>query len=113
MPDMNHKITKVHPLDNVLVALTNLEPNEKVIYNGEEYTIITRVPEKHKFVTVNMQPGDEIIMYGVLVGKAQTEIQRGARITTENVKHAASGFEVGERKLNWHKPDVSKFIDRT
>jgi altronate hydrolase len=113
MPDMNHKIAKVHPLDNVLVALTNLEPNEKVIYNGEEYTIITRVPAKHKFVTLNMKPGDEIIMYGVLVGKAQTEIQKGARITTENVKHAASGFEVGERNLNWNKPDVSKFIDRT
>ena len=110
---MNHKITKVHPLDNVLVALTNLEPNDKVVYNGEEYTIITRVPAKHKFVTLNMNPGDEIIMYGVLVGKAQTEIQKGTRITTENVKHAASGFEVGERKLNWNKPDVSKFIDRT
>jgi len=113
MPEMNHKITKVHPHDNVLVALTNLEPNENVNYNGEEYTIVDRVPAKHKFVTANMHPGDEIIMYGVLVGKAQTEIPKGTRITTENVKHAASGFEVGERKLNWHKPDVSKYIDRT
>lgn len=110
---MNHKITKVHPHDNVLVALTDLGINEKVNYNGDDYTIIDRVPAKHKFVTKDMQPGDEIIMYGVLVGKAQTAIPKGGRITTTNVKHAASSFEVGERKLNWHKPDVSKFIDRT
>ena len=110
---MNHKITKVHPHDNVLVALTDLRINEKVNYNGDDYTIIDRVPAKHKFVTKDMQPGDEIIMYGVLVGKAQTAIPKGGRITTTNVKHAASSFEVGERKLNWHKPDVSKFIDRT
>ena len=110
---MNHKITKVHPHDNVLVALTDLGINEKVNYNGDDYTIIDRVPAKHKFVTKDMQTGDEIIMYGVLVGKAQTAIPKGGRITTTNVKHAASSFEVGERKLNWHNPDVSKFIDRT
>ena len=28
---MNHKVTKVHPADNVLVALTNLEEGEAVI----------------------------------------------------------------------------------
>jgi altronate hydrolase len=52
-------------------------------------------------------------MYGVLVGKAETEILKGARITTSNVKHAASSFEAGERKTDWHKPDVSKFLNRT
>jgi altronate hydrolase len=110
---MNHKITKVHPNDNVLVALTDLEKDEKVNYNGNEYTLADRIPAKHKFVTKDMQPGDELFMYGVLVGKAQTAIPRGGRITTSNVKHAASGFEIGERKLDWHKPEISKFIDRT
>ena len=50
-----------------------------------------------------MQPGDELLMYGVLVGKAQHFIPRGAAITTANVKHAAKGFEVGERKLRLAK----------
>jgi altronate hydrolase len=110
---MNHKITKVHPHDNVLVALSDLSVNEKVQYNGEDYTLIDRVPAKHKFVMQDMQPGDELFMYGVLVGKAETVIPKGSRITTSNVKHAANGFEVGERKLEWHKPDVSKFINKT
>ena len=110
---MNHKVTKVHPDDNLLVALTTLEEGDEVTYNGEAYTIIGRVPAKHKFVTNDLQPGDELFMYGVLVGKAQTFIPRGAAITTSNVKHAATGFEVGERRLDWKKPDVSKFLGKT
>jgi altronate hydrolase len=110
---MKHKVTKIHPDDNVLVALTDLSSNEIVEYNGDAYTLRNRVPAKHKFVTKDLQPGDEIIMYGVLVGKAETEIPKGGRITTSNVKHAASGFEAGERKTDWKKPDVYKFINRT
>src|ERR1035437_7067433 len=110
---MNHKVIKIHPDDNVLVALMNLEEGEEVNYNGEAYTIIGRVPAKHKFVSRDMQPGDELFMYGVLVGKARAFIPRGAVITTSNVKHAANDFEVRERKLNWSKPDVSKFINKT
>ncbi|MEP7229715.1 MAG: altronate dehydratase family protein [Ginsengibacter sp.] len=110
---MNHKVTKVHPADNVIVALTNLKEGEEVEYNGTAYVIIGNVPAKHKFVTNDMQPGDELIMYGVLVGKAQSFISRGSMITTGNVKHAANSFEVGERNLDWHKPEVSKFINKT
>lgn len=109
---MNHKVTKVHPHDNVLVALSDLSAGEKVIYNGNEYTLADRIPAKHKFVINDMQPGDELFMYGVLVGKAQTIIPKGGRITTSNVKHAASSYQVGERKTAWHVPDVSKFADK-
>jgi altronate hydrolase len=110
---MNHRITKVHPDDNVLVALTNLEKGEKVSYNGSDYLLAEAVSAKHKFVTADLQPGDPVIMYGVLVGKAQSPIPKGGLISTANVKHAASGFEVGTRKLNWHQPDISKFKERT
>ncbi len=110
---MNHKVTKVHPGDNVLVALANLKEGDLVDYDGEAYTIIGNVAAKHKFVTSDMQPGDELFMYGVLVGKAQTFIPRGSVITTSNVKHAANKFAVSERKLDWTKPNISKFQERT
>ena len=110
---MNHRVTKIHPDDNVLVALTNLQKGEEVSYNGSAYTITESIPAKHKFVINDLQPGDPITMYGVLVGKAQNSISKGGLISTSNVKHAASGFEVGERKLNWSKPDVSKFQNKT
>lgn len=109
---MKHKVMKVHPDDNVLVALSDLSVDEQVEYDGEMYTLINRVPAKHKFVLQDMHPGSEIIMYGVLAGKAETEIPKGGRITTSNVKHAASFFEAGERRTDWQKPDVSKFVNK-
>lgn len=110
---MNHKVTKVHPDDNVLVALNNLEEGETVAFDGSEYRLPARVPAKHKFVTADLQPGDPVTMYGVLVGKAEKPIPKGGVITTANLKHAANGFEVGERKLQWITPDVSRFRNRT
>jgi altronate hydrolase len=110
---MNHRITKVHPDDNVLVALSDLNKDETVSYNGDTYTVAEAIKAKHKFVIEDLQPGDPVIMYGVLVGKAQSLIPKGGLISTSNVKHAANSFEVGERRLDWPKPDVSKFQDRT
>lgn len=110
---MKQKVMKVHPDDNVLVALTDLALNQIIDYNGHQYTLIDRVPAKHKFVAKTLQAGDDIIMYGVLVGKAETEIRQGGRITTSNVKHAASEFEAAERKTSWNQPDISKFLNRS
>ncbi len=110
---MKHRVAKVHPDDNVLVALTDLQKGEKVVYNSSEFLVSDSVPAKHKFVTEDLQPGDPITMYGVLVGKAQSAISKGGLISTSNVKHAANGFEVGERKIMWPKPDISKFQNKT
>ena len=106
-------VLKVHPSDNVLVALVPLPKGEKVVYEGEEYIIQDIVKAKHKFSTVDLAPGDPITMYGVLVGKAQEAIKKGGLISTANVKHAASDFTVGERHTNWIIPDVSAFSGRT
>ena len=110
---MQQNVLKVHPADNVLVALTPLEKDARVVYDGEEYTIQEVIKAKHKFATSDLQPGDSIIMYGVLVGKAQTQIKKGGLISTSNVKHAANDFHIGDRKTDWRQPDVRTFAGRT
>jgi altronate hydrolase len=106
-------ILKVHPADNVLVALTNLEKGANVNYEGQEYTVQEPIKAKHKFATADLAVGDSIVMYGVLVGKAQQPIKKGGLISTSNVKHAASDFVVGERRTQWVVPDTSAFKGRT
>src|SRR5258707_10013101 len=106
-------VLKVHPADNVLVALKNLLKDEKVVFEGKEYAMEENVKAKHKFATADLAAGDSIIMYGVLVGKAQQPIRKGGLISTSNVRHAASDFTVGERKTQWSKPNVSAFAGRT
>jgi altronate hydrolase len=110
---MSQKVLKVHPGDNVIVALQDLAKGEKVSYNGVEYTIVDDIPAKHKFFENDMHTGDEVIMYGVLVGKAQTDIPKGGRMTTSNIKHAAEKYDYRGVNYKWEAPDVSKFKERT
>jgi altronate hydrolase len=110
---MKRNIVKVHPDDNVLVALTNLQKGEKVAENGTEVVLHDNVPAKHKFVINELKQGDPIFMYGVLVGKAQSAIPKGGLITTANVKHAASEFTIGERKTRWNIPDADDLKKKT
>jgi len=110
---MSSKVLKVHPSDNVIVALQDLPKGETVQYNGSTFTVVDDIPAKHKFFENDMNTGDEVIMYGVLVGKAQNDIPTGGLMTTSNVKHAASGYDYRGAKYEWKAPDVSKFKGRT
>ncbi|MBV9987239.1 MAG: UxaA family hydrolase, partial [Chitinophagaceae bacterium] len=103
------KVLQVHPKDNVLVALVNLPKNETVSFNGQSYILHDDIGAKHKFFIQDMQPGDAIIMYGVLVGKAQHAIRAGSRMTTENTKHAAEPYVFRPSHYQWQAPDISRF----
>jgi len=110
---MKQRVLKVHPSDNVIVALQDLAKGEVIAFNGQTHTLADDIPAKHKFFEREMTTGDEVIMYGVLVGKAQGPIQAGGLMTTSNVKHAAEGYDYRNARYNWQAPDVSKFKDRT
>ncbi len=60
-----------------------------------------------------MNACDEVIMYGVLVGKAQTFILAGGLMTTANIKHAADPYCYRGSNYKWQPPDVSKFKNKT
>jgi len=107
------KVLKVHPDDNVIVALQDIPKGQTVSYNGQVYQIADDIPAKHKFFTRDMNPGDEVFMYGVLVGKAQSFIPRGGIMTTANVKHAADPYHYRGSNYQWKAPDVSRFRNRT
>lgn len=110
---MKPTVLKVHPDDNVLVALADLRKGD-VVSNGEEYyKLIDDVKAKHKFSSEDIPEGGDVIMYGVLVGKTQVSLQKGNVLTTSNIKHAASNFITGERKTSWNIPSVSEFENRT
>ncbi|TMI68516.1 MAG: altronate dehydratase [Bacteroidetes bacterium] len=110
---MKPNVLKVHPKDNVLVALRDLAKGETVSYEGDEYTTREKIPAKHKLFIKDMNAGDKVIMYGVLVGKTQSAVPAGGLVTTQNIKHAADPYEYRPFHYEWHAPDVSKFRGRT
>ncbi|WP_437919480.1 UxaA family hydrolase [Sphingobacterium sp. LRF_L2] len=110
---MASRILKIHPKDNVLVALQDLSKGEQIAFEGEEYSLQEDIPAKHKFFMQDMHAGDEIYMYGVLVGKAQYAIPRGGLMNTDNTKHAADPYTFRPFHYHWEAPDVSRFEGRT
>lgn len=110
---MAYKFLKIHPADNVLVALSDLKAGEKIDYEGTLITLVNDTPAKHKFVVCNLQKGDIITMYGVTVGKAMLPIPVGGVIGTHNVIHEASGYASRTGTYSWIPPDVSKWKSKT
>lgn len=104
---------RIHPHDNVLVALQNLEQGTQITFEGNTFTLADRIAAKHKFAINELKTGQEIYMYGVLVGKTTSTIPQGGLLSTQNVHHASDGYRLGERKLTWHQPDIRKFDSKT
>lgn len=108
-----NRTLKIHKADNIEVALVDLPKDTQVGTGDNAYLLVTDVAAKHKFATQDFEPGDEIVMYGVLVGKATEKIRKGELISTKNIKHASSSYELHTRHTDWHKPDISQWADRT
>ena len=110
-----NKILKIHPKDNVSVALKNLAKGQEVALDSKKLTIQNDIPAKHKFAIEHLNKGDKVYMYGVVVGKVKKDIATGGRISTSNVAHDTEGYSAEESriKLNWDAPDISKFENQT
>ncbi|MDO7172480.1 UxaA family hydrolase [Mariniflexile sp. AS56] len=110
---MSKSCVQIDPKDNIIVAITPLPKNTFIDVAGETFTLQGDIKQKHKFALYDFKVGDEIFMYGVLIGKAVLPIQRGTAITIENVKHASAEFNDSKEKFTWTAPDASNFKGRT
>lgn len=108
------RVLRLDPRDNVLVALADLRKGERVGFQEKGYALSSDVPAKHKFVTQDVAKGGDIIMYGVLVGRAVEALRSGDLLSTRNIRHAAAGFHESEKAgCAWTPPDVSPWRNKT
>ncbi len=113
MAEVREPFIKIHPADNVLVALKDLPSGTRVQTEQQVFVLPQDVAAKHKFFVNPMKAGDEVKMYGVLVGKVQADIKPGTLMTTSNTKHAAGAYAFRGKQYEWHAPDVSRFSGKT
>lgn len=110
---MNNRILKIHPDDNIAVALQSLEAGASCTLDGSTLILLEPIAQKHKFSLQDLHSGEDIRMYGVLVGKATRDIARGSLISSDNIRHAAQGFAGRQQEYRWQAPDVQKWKERT
>ncbi len=104
---------QIDPKDNIIVAITNLAKGTETSVGEKNIILKENIKGKHKFALNDFNVGDEIFMYGVLIGKVILPIKEGEAITTENIKHASAEFNDSNEEFVWTAPDISNFEGRT
>lgn len=110
---MPKNYVQIDPSDNIIVALTDLKKGTTAIINGTQVVLQEDVKGKHKFALVDLKVGDEIYMYGALIGKVTRPIRKGESITIENIVHSSANYKVGKEKPSWSPPDITAWKSKT
>ncbi len=96
----------INPLDNVAVALCNLQKGG--IYEG--VTLVDDITKGHKFALRDIKQGENIIKYGSPIACATADIKKGGHVHTHNAKTNLS--ENLEYTYNKAPTELSKVADR-
>lgn len=106
---MSSSILRVHPADDLIVALRDLKAGQQI----DAWTLRENIDAKHKFAARDFAAGDLVTMYGVTVGRALHEIPAGSLVHTHNIRHETATFSGKKSDYVWTPPDVSRWQQRT
>src|ERR1700683_220802 len=110
---MESAVLKLDSKDNVLIALENFRQGERINFSNHTYVLASDVRAKHKFATEDLAAGSDVIMYGVLVGKARQPIRAGEILTTRNTVHEAAPSHAKSGQYEWTPPNIDRWRQRT
>ncbi|MFU8692210.1 UxaA family hydrolase [Rossellomorea sp. FS2] len=82
---MNSSTIVIHERDNVLIALRDFEAGERVVDGDREVVLREAVPAGHKIAREPIQKNENVIKFGMPIGRASEPIDRGDWIHTHNV----------------------------
>ena len=104
---LKNKILKIHPKDNIVVALFDLKEGEILILEDKKIYLKTDVNKKHKFALENLNKGENIYLYGVVVGKAIRPIKKGEAINSKNISHHTQEYYLPKNLKKISTPNLS------
>ena len=113
MSELQKSFLQISPNDNLLVALQDLDTGTDINWNGSSFKLTEDIPAKHKFAPVELESGEQVRLYGVLVGETTQKISQGERIRQSNVVHQAEDYRSSEVLFSWEAPCISNWENRT
>lgn len=90
---MKNPLLRIHPADNVAVALEDLAEGQQVALAGLSLTLSRAIPRGHKVALALIAPDQNIVKYGNPIGHATAAIQPGDWVHTQNLKTNLSGTQ--------------------
>ena len=89
---MAHSFLVHAPDDVVGVAVQDLEPGQavpgKIQSNGQQLQldVLDPVPLGHKIALRDLPAGEQVIKYGIAIGRATRDIRAGEHVHVHNIK---------------------------
>jgi altronate dehydratase small subunit len=94
---MSPDILVVDARDNVATALRPLEKGESLEIGAGgatlEVTVLEPIAFGHKIALVDLEPGEQLLKYGELIGLATQKIAKGEHVHVHNVRGPETGRE--------------------
>lgn len=87
------RVLHIYSDDNVVNALSPLNPGQVVDVEGAQITVRSSIPMGHKMAIENIPKGEPIIKYGQTIGHALRDIQIGEHVHVDNVKDPVSNWK--------------------
>ena len=81
---------RIHPEDNVAVALTDLPPGKVLEFGPLQVTLLQSVPRGHKIALSSMEKDAPVIKYGNPIGYTKEAVSPGAWMHTHNIRTGLS-----------------------
>jgi altronate dehydratase small subunit len=94
---MSKKVIIMNPKDNVATALVDLPQGEQVNASLDQISVDVTTTEPiqfaHKIALRDISQGEEIIKYGMPIGKATLAIRKGEWVHVHNCRSHRWGFQ--------------------
>src|ERR1041385_7174506 len=97
------KIIRIHPRDNVAVALEPLAANVRLDDAGTTIVVASEVPSGHKVSLTKIESGQPIFKFGFPIGRATRRIDAGEWVHSHNLETA-----LGDNVEYHYSPEQAK-----
>lgn len=104
---MKHYL-RLHPTDQVVIALKDLKPGEKI----NRVTIKTPIPRWHKVAVKAVKEGLPVLKYGQIIGFATQKIVPGEWVHVHNLDIGALSYQIADDGATEIPPDPTPIFDR-
>src|SRR5437660_840181 len=98
LPTAENSAIHLNPPDSLAVARVPLAPGMDLKIDGVSIKVLDPVPAGHKIALAPIRPGEIVLRYGQVIGRAKRPIQPGQHIHTQNLAYE-------ELELNYEFPE--------
>ena len=103
------QLIKIHPSDNVAVALEDIPKGAEVTVDGKKILANEEIRRGHKIALTAIASGENVVKYGNTIASATADIAEGDWVHTHNVKTTLKeGGEYVYDHKTYDLPDTAK-----